>query len=138
MSVTPDTKNNQGVPSEEEIKKAEAEKAQAEAEQARKEKESKEAQERTKKDAAEKKKEAAAAKKAEEEVKPEDVASVRTVGWEKEQARREKELEENGGQVAPPRVEKFKGHKLEDRLGSRPSSEDADTEEEAAKKASNK
>lgn len=115
MSVNPqDTKNNQGVPSEAEIKKAEAEKAKAEAEQARKEKESKEAQERTKKDAEAKKKEAAAAKKAEAEVSSEDVGAVRTVGWEKEQARLEKERAEAG--VEQPRVEKFKGHKLEDRL----------------------
>lgn len=121
MSVDPkDTANNQGVPSEAEIKKAEAEKAKAEAEAAKKEKETKEAQERTKKDAAAKKKEAAAAKKAEADVSSEDVGSVRTVGWEKEQARLEKERAE--AQTAKPRVEKFNGHKLEDRLEAEPES----------------
>lgn len=122
MSVNPQAENNQGVPSQEELKKAEAEKAKAEAEQARKDKESKEAQERTKKDAEQKKKEAAAAKKAEAKTTSEDVGEVRTVGWEKEQARLEKERAEA---VNPkPAVEKFKGRKLEDVLDSTPESQE--------------
>ena len=136
MSVNPPAANNQGVPSQEEIKKAEAEKAKAEAEQARKEKESKEAQERTAKDAAQKKKELAAARKADDNVTPEESHQARTVGWEKEQVRREKEAE--NAKTEQPRVEKFNGHKLEDRLSGQPESEVADTEEEAARKASNK
>lgn len=133
MGVNPNNPaNNQGVPSEAEIKKAEAEKAKAEAEQARKEKESKEAQERTRKDAAQKKKEVAAAKKAENEVTPEESHQARTVGWEKEQVRLEKERELAG--TEQPRVEKFNGHKLEDRLSGQPSSEVADTEEEVTAK----
>lgn len=114
MSVNPnDPANNQGVPTEAEIKKAEAEKAKAEAAEAKR-LESEEAKKRTERDAAAKKKEEAAAKKAEKETSKEDVANVRTVGWEAEQARLEKEQAEAVN--TKPAVEKFKGHKLEDRL----------------------
>ena len=70
-----------------------------------------------------KKKEEAAAKKAEKETTKEDVAAVRTVGWEAEQARLEKEKAEAVNEK--PAVKKFKGHKLEDRLDSEPGEETA-------------
>ena len=107
---------NQGVPTPEQEQEARELKAAQEAEQAKKEKESKEAQVRTASDKKEVKTDAKAKVAKADNGTSEDVGSVRTVGWEKEQARIEKAREEEP--TPKPKVEKFNGKKLEDRLES--------------------